>query len=165
MNSVNDLESRQGPQGPQAAPHAGALLSFLSLSLRPEVLIDREEVVGGSDPAPPVREAVEGTEDLDEPSSSGCCCIPSGVFRPFTSTRGGNNNELSPRNVSNTAGAQSTPAGQPPSQAEIYIRAYFFAIADIIGLTDTKSITANHLIQILTLSSQHYLRPPISTKP
>ena len=124
MSTVTDVESGQGPQGAQAAPHLGALLSSLSLSPRLEVLMDYDEGVGGSDSAPPVREAVERTENPDEFSSSACCCIPSGVFRSFTSTRGGINNERD--HVSDTAGDQPTQAGQPLSQAEVYIRAYFF---------------------------------------
>ena len=113
--------------------------------------MDHEEGMGGSDSALPVHDVqaqpvVALTETLDEPSSSACCCIPSGVFRPFTSTRSGSNIEFSLRNVSDTVGDQPTQVGQPPSQAEAQIRAYFFAIVDIIGLTDTKPITANHLI-------------------
>jgi hypothetical protein len=88
-----------------------------------------EEGVGGSDPALPVREAqliVSQAETLDETSSSTCCCIPSGVFRPFTSMRGGNNIDHSQRNVSD----QSTQIGQGLSQTEAQIRAYCLTIAE-----------------------------------
>ena len=113
--------------------------------------MDHEERMGGRDSALPIHNVqaqpvVAQIETLDEPSSSVCCYIPSGVFRPFASMRGGNNIELSLRNVSDTAGDQPTQAGQPPSQAESQTRAYLFTIVDIIGLTDTISITANHLI-------------------
>ena len=146
MSSITDLESGQQPQGHQAASQAGALLSLSVPSARSaEVLMDHDEGVGGSDSAPPVNVVVQ-TGNLDEPSSSACCCIPSGVFRPFVSTRGGSNIELSLRNVSDTASNQPTQAGQPPSQAEAQICAYFLRIADVISLTDTISITANHLI-------------------
>ena len=208
MSSVTDLESGQGPQG----PHAGALLSFLSLSPRPEVLIDHEEGAGGSDLALPVRGAqpqpiVPHTETLDGPPSSACSSIPSGVF-PSASIRSGSNIGHSPRDVSDTAGDQPTQAtldepsfsawgsipsgafrpsvsirsgsnidyslpnfsdttgdqvGQPLSQTESQICAYPHNCRDIIVLTDTP-ITANHST-LLTLSSQHNLRPPVSTKP
>jgi hypothetical protein len=100
------------------------LLSFSSLSSRPEVLMDYEEGVGGIDSSMSVREAqpvVSQAETLDETSSSACCCIPSGVLRPFTSRRGGSNVEHAQRNVSD----QSTQTGQGSSQAEAQIRAYF----------------------------------------
>ena len=187
-------------------------LSFLSLSPRPEVLIDHEEGAGGSDLALPVRGAqpqpiVPHTETLDGPPSSACSSIPSGVF-PSASIRSGNNIGLSPRDVSDTAGDQPTQAtldepsfsawgsipsgafrpsvsirsgsnidyslpnfsgttgdqaGQPLSQTESQICAYPHNCRDIIVLTDTP-ITANHST-LLTLSSQHNLRPPVSTKP
>jgi hypothetical protein len=90
--------------------------------------MDHEEGVGGSDSALPFREAqpvVSQAETQDETSSSACCCIPSGVFRPFTSIRGGNNIDHAQRNVSD----QSTQAGQDSSQAEAQIRTYFLTIA------------------------------------
>jgi hypothetical protein len=120
MSSAPDLESGQGAQ---AAPRAGA---FCSLSHHcPEVLMDHDEGVGGSDPAQPV---VSQAETLDETPTSACCCIPSGVFRPFTSMRGGGNNiDHSQHNVSN----QSTQTGQGSGQAEAQIRAYFLTIVEI----------------------------------
>jgi hypothetical protein len=98
-------------------------------SARPEMLIDHDKGVGGSDLVPPVREAqpvVSHVETLgsDETSSSACCCIPSGVFRTTTTMR---NIGPSRRNVSD----RSTQTGQGgSSQAEAQIRAYFSAIAE-----------------------------------
>jgi hypothetical protein len=129
------------------------LLSFSSQSSQPEVLMDHEEGVGGSDSSLSVREAqlvVSQAETLDETSSSACCCIPSGVFGPFTWMRSGSNIDHSQRNVS----GQSTQTGQGSSRAEAQIRAYFLTISDIIGLTDTKSITANHLTLDPVLATQ-----------
>jgi hypothetical protein len=107
---------------------------------RPQVLTDYEEGVGGSDSVLPAREAqpvISQAETLVK--------TPSGVFRPFTSMRGGSNIDHPQRNDSETTGDQPTQAGQRPGQAEAHIRAYFLMIADIIGLTDTKSIMANYL--------------------
>jgi hypothetical protein len=87
------------------------------------VLIDHEEGVGGSDFARPV---VPQIETLDE-TSSACGCIPSGVFRPFTSMRGGSNIEHSQHNVSD----QSTQTGQGLGQAEAQNRAYFLTIVEV----------------------------------
>jgi hypothetical protein len=90
--------------------------------------MDHEEGARGSDSALPVRESqpvVSQAVTLDETSSSACCCIPSGVFHPFTSMRGGSNIDHSQRNVND----QSTQTGQGSSQAEVQIRAYFLAIA------------------------------------
>ncbi len=98
------------------------------LPARLEMLTDHDEGVGGSDSVLPVREAqpfVSQVETLDsnEASSSACCCIPSGAFRPFTSMRGRNNIDHSQRNVSD----QSTQTGQGgSSQAKAQIRVYFF---------------------------------------
>jgi hypothetical protein len=88
-----------------------------------------EEEVGGSDSALSVRETqpvVSQAETVDETSSPTCCCIPSGVFRPFTSMRGGSNVEHAQRNVSD----QSTQTGQGSRQAETQIRKYFLTIAE-----------------------------------
>ena len=108
------------------------LLSFLSLSSRPKVLMDHEEEVRGSDSEPPVREArpvVSQDETLDE-TSSACSCIPSRVFRPFTSIRGGSNIDQSKRDVNDATGPQPTQAVQLSSQAEAQIRAYFLTMAE-----------------------------------
>ena len=91
-----------------------------------------EEEVGGSDSALPVREAqpvvtVSQAETLNETSSSSCCCIPSGVLRPFTSIRGGGRSNInhSQRTVNDTStGDQPTQAGLRPNQ----IRTYFLSI-------------------------------------
>jgi hypothetical protein len=91
--------------------------------------MDHEEGLGGSDPALPVHGAqpiASRAETLDETSSSGCCCIPSGVFRPFTSIRGGSNIDHYQRNASD----QPTQTGQGSGQAEAQIRAYFLTIAE-----------------------------------
>ena len=104
-------------------------LSFLSLPYRPEVLMDHDEGMGGSESALQVREAqpvVSPAETEDETSSPACCCIPSGVFRPFVSMRGGINIDHSQRNVSH----QSIQTGQGLSLREAPIRAYFLAIAE-----------------------------------
>ena len=121
------------------------LSHFFSL---PEVLMDHDEGAGGSDLALPVCDAqsqpvVPQTETLDGPPSSACSSIPSGVFPPAY-TRSGSNIGRFSLDVSDTAGDQRTQAGQPPSQAEAQIRAYLFTIANIIDLTDSKLITANH---------------------
>jgi hypothetical protein len=92
--------------------------------------MDYEEGVGGSDAALPVREAqpvVSQAETLDETSSTACCCIPNGVFRPFTSMRRGSNVDHSQRTVND----QSTQTGQGLSRAGAQIRAYFLTIAEI----------------------------------
>ena len=102
--------------------------------------MDHEEGVGESDSALQVREAppiVSQAETLDETSSSAYCCVPSGVSRPVTSMRGESNIDHSQRNVSD----QSTQTRQGSSPTEAQIRAYFLICRDIIGLTDTKSIT------------------------
>ena len=88
--------------------------------------MDHEEGVVGSDSALPVREAqpvVSQPETLGETSSSACCCIPSGVFRPFC---GGSNIDHSQRNVTD----QSTQTGPGSGQAAAQIRAYFLTIAE-----------------------------------
>ena len=158
MSTVSiDLESGQGPEGAQAAPHAGA---FFSLShhchLGQKCLMDHEEGVGGSDSALPVNDV----QPLDEPSSSACNSIPSGASRPSASIRSGSNIEHSPRNSSYATGDQ---AGQRPSQTESHICAYLHDCRDIIVLTDTP-ITANHST-LFTLSPQHNLRLPTFTNP
>ena len=58
MSSVSiDLESGQGPEGAQTAPHAGAFCSlFSSLSSRPNVLMDHEEGIGGRNSALPIHD-------------------------------------------------------------------------------------------------------------
>jgi hypothetical protein len=86
--------------------------------------MDHDEGVGGTDLAQPV---VSQAETLDETPTSACCCIPSGVFRPFTSMRGGNNIDHSQRNVID----QSTQTGQGSSEAEAQICAYFLTIVEI----------------------------------
>jgi hypothetical protein len=86
--------------------------------------MDHDEGVGGTDAAQPV---VSQAETLDETSTSACCCIPSGVFRPFISMRSGNNIDHSQRNVSN----RSTQTGQGPGQAEAQIRTYFLTMVEI----------------------------------
>ena len=99
--------------------------------------MDHDQGIGGSDSALQVHEAqpvVSPAEIPDETFSSACCCIPSGVFRPFASMHGGINIDHSQRNV----GHQSTQTGQGSSQTEAQIRAYFPTIADIIGLTDNN---------------------------
>ena len=119
MSSATDLVSGQGAQ---AAPHAG---TFCSLPSRPEMLMDHEEGVGGSDLALSAREAqqaVSQAETLDEASSSN----PSGGFHSFTSMRGGSNIDHSQRNVSD----QSTQTGQSLSQAEAQSCAYFLTISE-----------------------------------
>ena len=94
--------------------------------------MDHEEEVRGSDSEPPVREArpvVSQDETLDE-TSSACSCIPSRVFRPFTSIRGGSNIDQSKRDVNDATGPQPTQAVQLSSQAEAQIRAYFLTMAE-----------------------------------
>ena len=86
--------------------------------------MDHEEGVGGSDSAQSV---VPQIETLEEISSSACGSIPSGVFRPFTSIRGGSNIEHSQHNVSD----QSTQTGQDSGQAEAQNRAYFLTIVEV----------------------------------
>ena len=98
--------------------------------------MDLEEGVKGSDSGLSIREAQDAqpvvlqTENLDETSSSACCCIPSGVFRPFTSMRGGSNIDYSQRNVNDATGDQSTQTGQGSSQEEAQIRTYFLLIGE-----------------------------------
>jgi len=90
--------------------------------------MDHEEGVGGSDSPLPVREAqpvVLQAETVDETSSSACFCIPSRVFCPFTSTRGGNNIDHPQRNIID----QSIQTGHGSTQANAQIRAYFLTIA------------------------------------
>ena len=87
--------------------------------------MEHVEEVGGNDPesAEPVREVqpvVSQTETLDETSCSACCCIPSGVFRPFTSMHDGRNTNHSQRNVSDQ-----------PTQTGAQIRVYFLTIVEI----------------------------------
>jgi hypothetical protein len=84
--------------------------------------MDHDEGVGGSDPA---QQVVSQAKTLDETSTPACCCIPSGVFRPFTSMRGGSDIDHSQRNVND----QSIQT-QASSQAEAQIRAYSVTIAE-----------------------------------
>ena len=105
-------------------------LSFSSPPSRPEVLIDHDEGVGGSDSVPEAQPDVSQAEKLDEISSSDCCCIPSGVFRPFTSMCSGSKNNHSQCNVDDAAEDQGTQMGQRPSDAGAQIRAYFLTIAE-----------------------------------
>ena len=85
--------------------------------------MDHEEGVGGSDSAQPVVPQIETLEE----TSSACGSILSGVFRPFTSIRGGSNIEHSQHNVSD----QSTQTGQGSGQAEAQNRAYFLTIVEV----------------------------------
>ena len=107
---------------------------FLTIVLRPELLMDYEEGVEGSNSPLPVHEAQpvvshSQAEALNEPSSSTCYCIPSRAFRPFTSICGGNIDH-SQRNINDTTSDQPTQAGQRQSQAEAQIGAYFLTIAE-----------------------------------
>ena len=120
MSSAIDLEFGTGAQ---AAPHSGVFLLAFGQKVFQWIY---DGGLGGSDSALPVREV-----QLDRPPSM---------------RWGSDNIELSLRNVSDTAGDQPTQAGQLPSQAETQTRAYFFTISDIIGLTNSKSITADNLV-------------------
>ncbi len=55
-------------------------------------------------------------------STAPFCCIPTGVFRPSTSTRGRSNIDHLQRNVNDATSDQPTRAGQGPSQAEAQTR-------------------------------------------
>ena len=130
MSSATDLESGQGAQ---AAPITGAFCSLSHHCSLQEVLMNHKEGVGGSDSALPIHEAqpiVSQAENLDETSSSACCCIPSRVFRPFTSTRGGGNIDHSQRNVSDQSAQTQTgqSSSRPPPEAQT--RTYFFTISE-----------------------------------
>jgi hypothetical protein len=106
------------------------VLVCFDLFLSARSVNDDEQGMRGSDLTQPVREVqpiVSQGETLDETSSSTCFCIPSGVFRPITSMRGGTNVDHSQRNVSN----QATQTGQGSSSAEEQIRAYFLTIVEI----------------------------------
>src|SRR5258708_32159929 len=59
-----------------------------------------------------------------------CCCIPTGVFRPFTSTRSGSNIDRPQCNVNDATSDQPTRAGQVPSLAEVQARVYFPTIVE-----------------------------------
>jgi hypothetical protein len=92
------------------------------INVRPEVLTDHEEGVGGSDSALPVREAqpvISQAGTLDE--------TPTGAFRPFTSLRGGSSFD---HTTHDTTGDQPTQEGQRPGQAEAQIRAYFLMVPE-----------------------------------
>jgi hypothetical protein len=79
------------------------------------VSTDQEEhpVISQADP-----EAREVT------SAASCCCIPTGVFRPFT------NISHPQRNVNDATSDQPTRAGQGLSQAEAQTREYFPTIVE-----------------------------------
>lgn len=68
-------------------------------------------------------------QPVDDVGPISCCCIPSGVFRPSTSMRGGSNIDHLKRDVKDTTGYRPTQAEKCPSQAETKIRAYFLTIA------------------------------------
>ena len=149
MISATDLESGRGAH---AAPPAGEFCSLYFHYCPLGVLMNHDEGVIAGDsvlPASEARPVVLQAETMDRTSFSACGCVPSRVLRPFTPTRHGGNADHSQRNVS----------GQGSSQARAQTRAYFLYCRDIIGLTDTKSITA--IIRLLTLSLQHQLRPRI----
>jgi len=63
-------------------------------------------------------------------STASCCCIPTGVFRPFTSTCSRSNTDPPQHNVNDATSDQPTRAGQGPSQAEGQIRVYFPTIVE-----------------------------------
>ena len=90
--------------------------------------MDNEEGVGGNDSALSAHEAqpVVSQSGMDESSSPACCCIPSGVFRPFTSTRGGSNIGHSQPNVTD----HLTQTGPGSDQAEAQNCAYFLTIPE-----------------------------------
>src|SRR6266403_665122 len=145
MSSDIDLEA-QGVA--QAAPCAGAFFSFLPLSFLPEALTFCEKEVGGSETPemailqshastvtsaalpmstgqdvedkarPVVSQAV--VEAWDATSTPTCSCIPSGVFRPFTSMRGGSDIGYSQR-----CGVDDATGDQPTQGGEAQTRVYF----------------------------------------
>ena len=90
--------------------------------------MDNEEGVGGSDPALSALEAqpVDSQSGINESTSSACCCILSGVLRPFASMRCGSNIDHPRRNVSD----QSTQTGHGSGQAAAQIRAYLLTILE-----------------------------------
>ncbi len=64
-------------------------------------------------------------------STASCCCIPTGVFRPLTSTCSSRSNIDPPqRNVNDATSDQRTRAGQGPSQAEAQTRVYFPTVVE-----------------------------------
>jgi hypothetical protein len=90
----------------------------------------------GQDVVYEAQPVVSRAEVRDVISTSPCCCIPSGVLRPFTSVRcglGSNINHWHSRrnDVNNAAGDLSTRAGQVPSQAVAHTRLYFPRIVEI----------------------------------
>jgi hypothetical protein len=63
-------------------------------------------------------------------STASCCCISTGVFRPFTSTRSGSNIDRPQCNVNDATSDQPTRAGKGLSQAEVQARVYFLTIVE-----------------------------------
>ena len=103
---------------------------FSSLSPLPEGLTYHDEGVGGSYSTQP---DISQAEALDEKSSA-CCCIPTGIFCPLTSTRVESNTDLSQRtNVNGTTVDQPTQAEKRPSHTEAQSRAYFITIAETLS--------------------------------
>ena len=125
--------SRVWPRCPDCTACWCVLLSFSPPFSLPEVLMDHHEGMRGSDSAFPIRKGqpvVPQAEKLDETSPSASCCIPSRVFRHFSSMRGGSKIDNSQRNLNDNTGDQPTQAGQLVSQAGEHIRAYFLTTAE-----------------------------------
>ncbi len=74
----------------------------------------------GQEELPAVSQA--GAEAREVTSTASCCCIPTGVFRPLTSTCSRSNVDYPQRNVDDATSDQPTRAGEGPSQAEARTR-------------------------------------------
>jgi hypothetical protein len=77
-----------------------------------------------------VREEEAGRSETHKvaTSTASCCCIPTGVFRPFTSTCSRSNIDPPQRNVNDATSDQPTREGQGVSQAPT--RVYFPTTVD-----------------------------------
>ena len=70
------------------------------------------------------------TEAREVTSTASCCCIPTGVFWPVTSTCSRSNTDPLQRNVNDATIDQPTRAGQGSSQAEAQTRVYFPTVVE-----------------------------------
>src|SRR5216684_1360221 len=82
----------------------------------------------GQEEHPVVSQAAAEAREVT--STASCSCIPTGVFRPFTSTCSRSNIDHPQRNVNDATSDQPTRAGQGSSKAEAQTCVYFPTIVE-----------------------------------